>query len=71
MLLRLPPRGAVMEIRIYFESGNRITFTIQKNEWPALRHEISETPEIMEIEIREAGRYVWSVLDREELQVSH
>jgi hypothetical protein len=60
-----------MEIRIYFESGNRITFTIQKNEWPALRHEISETPEIMEIEIREAGRYVWSVLDREELQVSH
>ena len=59
-----------MEIRIYFESGNRITFTIQENEWGALRHEISEIPEIMEIEIREAGRYIWSVLDRDELEVA-
>jgi hypothetical protein len=59
-----------MEIRIYFESGNRITFTIQENEWPVLRHEISEVPEIDKIEIRDAGMYVWSVLDREELEVA-
>ena len=59
-----------MEIRIYFDSGSRITFTIQENEWPTLRHEILEAPEIMRIEIREAGRYVWSALDRDELEVA-
>jgi len=57
-----------MEVRMYFSSGNRITITIQENEWGVLRHEITEIPEIIEIEIREAGRYIWSVLDREELQ---
>jgi hypothetical protein len=59
-----------MEVRIYFTSGNRITITIQENEWAVLRHEITEIPEIMEIEIREAGRYIWSVLDRDELEVA-
>ena len=59
-----------MEVRIYFTSGNRITITIQENEWGVLRHEITEIPEIIEIEIREAGRYIWSVLDRDELEVA-
>jgi hypothetical protein len=30
---------------------------------------MTEIPEIIEVEIREAGRYIWSVLDREELEV--
>jgi hypothetical protein len=59
-----------MEVRMYFSSGNRITVTIQENEWGVLRHEITEIPEIIEIEIREAGRYIWSVLDRDELEVA-
>jgi hypothetical protein len=59
-----------MEVRMYFSSGNRITITIQENEWGVLRHEITEIPEIIEIEIREAGRYIWSVLDRDELEVA-
>lgn len=59
-----------MEVRMYFSSGNRITITIQENEWGILRHEITEIPEIIEIEIREAGRYIWSVLDRDELEVA-
>jgi hypothetical protein len=54
---------------MYFSSGNRITVTIQENEWAVLRHEMTEIPEIIEVEIREAGRYIWSVLDREELEV--
>jgi len=58
-----------MEVRMYFSSGNRITITIQENEWGVLRHEMTEIPEIIEIEIREAGRYIWSVLDRDELEV--
>jgi hypothetical protein len=57
-----------MEIRIYFMSGNRITFEIKENEWPTLRYELSETPEVDWVEIRDVGKYVWSVLDREELQ---
>jgi hypothetical protein len=57
-----------MEIRIYFMSGYRITFEIKENEWPALRYELSETPEIDWVEIRNSGMYVWSVLEREELQ---
>jgi hypothetical protein len=60
-----------MEVRIYFSSGNRITIEIQEKEWAVLRHEITEIPEIIEIEIREAGRYIWSVLDRDELEVSN
>ena len=59
-----------MEVRMYFSSGNRITITIQENEWGVLRHEMTEIPEIIEIEIREAGRYIWSVLDRDELEVA-
>lgn len=59
-----------MEIRIYFASGNRITFTIEETEWPVLRQEIFEAPEIDYIEIRQVDRYIWSVLDREELEVA-
>jgi hypothetical protein len=58
-----------MEVRMYFSSGNRITITIQENEWPTLRYELSEIPEIDWIEIRNSGMYVWSVLDRDELEV--
>jgi hypothetical protein len=50
-------------------SGNRITFEIKENEWPTLRYELSEIPEIDWIEIRNSGMYVWSVLEREELEV--
>jgi hypothetical protein len=71
MHLRLPPnRGDLMELRIYFMSGSRITFTIQENEWPALRYELAGTPEVDRIEIRDNGMYVWSALDREELEVA-
>jgi hypothetical protein len=59
-----------MEIRIYFISGNRITFEIKENEWPTLRYELSEIPEVDWIEIRNSGMYVWSVLEREELEVA-
>jgi hypothetical protein len=59
-----------MEVRMYFSSGNRITIEIQEKEWVVLRHEMTEIPEIIEVEIREAGRYIWSVLDRDELEVA-
>lgn len=59
-----------MELRIYFMSGNRITLTVQEREWPALRYELAGIPEIDYIEIRDDGMYVWSVLDREELEVA-
>jgi hypothetical protein len=55
---------------MYFSSGNRITIEIQEKEWAVLRHEMTEIPEIIEVEIREAGRYIWSVLDRDELEVA-
>jgi hypothetical protein len=57
-----------MEVRIYFTSGNRITIDVRNEEYPVFRHEISEIPEIYEIEVREEGRYIWSVISKEELE---
>jgi hypothetical protein len=57
-----------MEVRIYFTSGNRITINVRNEEYPVFRYEISEIPEIYEIEVREEGRYIWSVISKEELE---
>jgi len=56
-----------MDIELVFENGYVVSLSMPANDWPIFSGYLESWPSVREIEIRETGAYVWTVLQPEEI----
>jgi hypothetical protein len=59
-----------LEVKIVFDSGAEMTCGMTEFAWQVFKKDLAETPSVCRVEIRNANGYVWSVLYKEELEMT-
>lgn len=60
-----------LEVRIVFDSGADMTCGMTELAWQVFKKDLAQTPSVCRVEIRNANGFVWSVLYKEELEMTY
>lgn len=60
-----------LEVNIVFDSGAEMKCGMTELAWQVFKKDLAQTPSVNRVEIRNANGVVWSVLYKEELEMTY